>query len=640
MFSFSPVSYLPDYVGPYKVGSREYEIPISEIDSSATPPDTRITTIKFRLFYPTDTSASGQPITWVPSPQKQWIQAFSAFLGASLGWSSLVNPILSVMNFITIPAIADAPLSRKPESARWPLAIFSHGLAGNCNMYSAVCGSLASCGVICAAIEHRDGSSPVSWIRDSTGEIEAEIRYQKYAHSLTPDVFNARNRQLRIRLCELDLLYTALTKLNAGETLSNFASDKPQSHPALKSSMDFEPGHVSWVGHSFGAATITQFVKSVYYHDSRPEFRRSRAPSVDDWNPLYTPSSSNVKEQITPDTPVSLLDVWTLPFRAPASQWLWEKPMPCYDRDGSSSNKPNMVSIMSTEFYNYHDLRRRTQALLSPNPVSADRQLVHEASESSPKIEERPLSSPTISTPPYKGGAEGDTAGLEADTLPGPALDDDFLSIPSTRQTASSASSRDPSPSASHIDTDSTPLTGSPSSSRTSLSLHPSIPDESLLQTPRPNFTPTTSPPLLRPNPSSLAPRLFHIPFSAHLSQSDFGLLFPGLTRVLMKAIDAQDTIVLNTRGITAAMRNAGLDIRRVDESVVLKRCREEEERRRRKERGWFGGLVGRSKEEEDSGLGTGKKGRIGNAPEDRILEGLKVADGKGGRWIEIPLVF
>jgi platelet-activating factor acetylhydrolase len=640
MFSLSPISYLPSYTGPYKVGSTEYEIPVSEIDQKASPPDARISTIKFRLFYPTNTSAPGQLITWVPSPQKPWIQAFSTFLGASLGWSSFINPILSVMNFITLPAIADAPLHRKSEPARWPLAIFSHGLAGNCNMYSAICGSLASCGVVTVAIEHRDGSSPVSWIRGSTGEINSEVRYQKYAHSLTAEVFNARNRQLRIRLWELDLLYAALRKLDEGEALSNYASTEKQQRALLKSSLDLEPGRVSWVGHSFGAATITQFVKSVYYHNSRPEHRRSRATTDHDFTPLYTPSNSAVNEQITEDSPISLLDVWTLPFRAPASQWLWEKPMPCYDRR-ALAGKPNMVSIMSTEFYNYHDLRRRTQALLSPDPVSADRRLAREAGPGSPMLDERPLSSPTITTPPYKGDAEADTTNFEADALPGPALDDDsLLSIPSTNRTPASSrdpspatfSSRDPSPAASHLA--STPFSGSPSSSRTSLSLHPDVPDETLLQTPRPNFMPqplthtiskTASSAAASPNadPRSLAPKLFHVPFSAHLSQSDFNLLFPGLTRVLMKAIDPQGTITLNIRGITAAMRNAGLDVARIDEADAVK----EVERKKRRERGWLRSLVEREEQKME-------------VPQDRILEGLEVADGRVERWIEIPLVF
>jgi platelet-activating factor acetylhydrolase len=637
MFSLSPVSYLPSYAGPYKVGSTEYEIPVSEIDPEVSMPDAPISTIKFRLFYPTNASASSQPITWVPSPQKPWIQAFSTFLGASLGWSSFINPILSVMNFITIPAIADAPLHRKSESARWPLAIFSHGLAGNCNMYSAICGSLASCGVVTVAIEHRDGSSPVSWIRGSTGEIESEIKYQKYAHSPTAEVFNARNRQLRIRLWELDLLYAALRKLNEGVSLSNYASTEKQQCAQLKSSIDLEPGRVSWVGHSFGAATITQFVKSVYYHYLRPEYRRSRAPSDHDLTPLYTPSNSTVNEQITADSPVALLDVWTLPFRAPGSQWLWEKPMPCYDRT-PSVGKPNVVAIMSTEFYNYPDLRRRTQALLSPDPVGADRKLAQEAGVTKPVPDERPMSSPTITTPPFKGEAEADTTNFDADALPGPALDDDsLLSVRSTNQTPSSsrdpspatASSRDPSPPSSHLA--STPFSGSPSSSRTSLSITPNIPDESLLQTPRPNFTPkqvaettTTPSPIVSPptETRTLAPKLFHVPSSAHLSQSDFNLLFPGLTRLLMKAIDPQTITTLNIRGITAVMRNAGLEVSRIDEADVVK----EVERKRRREKGWWASFAGKEEEKVE-------------VPPDRILEGLDV-DGKVERWVEIPLVF
>jgi sporulation-control protein spo0M len=90
-----------------------------------------------------------------------------------------------------------------------------------------------------------------------------------------------------------------------------------------------------------------------------------------------------------------------------------------------------------------------------------------------------------------------------------------------------------------------------------------------------------------------------------------------------MKAIDPQGTITLNIRGITAAMRNAGLDVARIDEADAVK----EVERKKRRERGWLRSLVEREEQKME-------------VPQDRILEGLEVADGRVERWIEIPLVF
>ena len=597
MISLNPLPSLPRYHGPYNVGSTEYEIPISEIDPRASLPDSRISTVKFRLFYRTDATSSQEHITWVPRPQKQWIQAFSSFLGASLGWSSLVNPILSVLNFITIPAIANAPLRKAQQSKQSALAIFSHGLAGNCNMYSAICGSLASCGVICAAPEHRDGSSPVSWVRGPGGKIIAEIAYQKFSHTPSADVFNGRNAQLRIRLWELDLIYSALSKMNEGQSLTNYACDT-STPPSFKSTMDFTPGHVTWLGHSFGAATITQFIKSIYYHSSLPSPRKARQGGEHDWTPLYRPSSNSIlTQQITPDSRIALLDVWTLPFRAPSAQWLWEKPFPCYDRDPSSDPGTNTIAIMSIEFYSYPDLRKRTQALLSPDPVSAEKEFSQQA-----KVEgtttERPHSSPHISTPPNNADEEPDVSApalLEADVLPAPTIPtEDEHSSP----TASASASRDPSPSSSSSIPNSQ-ATASPSSSTTSLS--PSIP---AVRSKSPADVEVT------------APKLFTIPSSAHLSQSDFGLLFPTLTRYLMKAIDPEGTIILNIRGITAVMRSAGLDVRRIDQP----------QSQRVAKGGWFSWRRSNNDAEH----------KIEKEEEDTILR----SDGTGGRWIAIPLVF
>lgn len=85
MFSYlSPVPVLPEKPGPFPVGSTEVEIPVSEIPSTSPVPDATIASIKFRVFYPTASSApSKHTIPWLPQPQQQWLEAYSIFLGAS-----------------------------------------------------------------------------------------------------------------------------------------------------------------------------------------------------------------------------------------------------------------------------------------------------------------------------------------------------------------------------------------------------------------------------------------------------------------------------------------------------------------------------------------------------------------------------
>jgi predicted dienelactone hydrolase len=68
-----------------------------------------------------------------------------------------------------------APLTTSTTPSAKKLVIFSHGLAGTKNAYSAVCAGMASEGNVVLAIAHADGSGP-GVILHPNEEREEEIR--------------------------------------------------------------------------------------------------------------------------------------------------------------------------------------------------------------------------------------------------------------------------------------------------------------------------------------------------------------------------------------------------------------------------------------------------------------------------------
>src|SRR5205809_6022321 len=142
----------------------------------------------------------------------------------------LENRILPAMfRWIKIPVIQDAPLKLPTlPSARWPVMIFSHGIAGSKNMYSFLLGSLSSHGMIVIAPEHRDGSGPVAVIHESDGET-VRVDYEHIVHNLSPEVLEQRHNQMRIRLWELGLVHDALLRLDSGDLPTRCGSENRPS---------------------------------------------------------------------------------------------------------------------------------------------------------------------------------------------------------------------------------------------------------------------------------------------------------------------------------------------------------------------------------------------------------------------------
>jgi platelet-activating factor acetylhydrolase len=252
------------------------------------------------------------------------------------------------------------------KSNRWPVMMFSHGLGGSRNAYSHICGSLASHGVVVVAADHRDGSAPLSLHHTPNGKEKLKrVDYRNIAHKPSTEVYDARDEQLRIRLAELGLIHDALLKIDEGRKLQNVAQDQPKKGEQdiigmFSGIMDVHnPGAISFGGHSFGACTMVQFVKSVFH---RPEH------SIPGYKPLYEPSAdSSIVRQVTSSNPVVLLDLWTLPIQSLNTAWLRAQPMPSYT---SPAGGKNLLAILSEGFYNWKSNFNEVQRILA-KPVSA-----------------------------------------------------------------------------------------------------------------------------------------------------------------------------------------------------------------------------------------------------------------------------
>ncbi|KAJ9646484.1 hypothetical protein H2199_002533 [Coniosporium tulheliwenetii] len=421
----NPTPGFPSYTGPYQVGSVDVEIPVTDLEAPSPAPDSTIATTAFRVFYPCEPGAHERPVRWIPNPQRGYVSAYARFLGAGSAFSELFSSrdqlLPQLLYYISIPVHRNARLLPAPtKSARWPVLVFSHGLGGTRNTYSHLAGSLSSHGIVVIAPDHRDGSAPIAYVRATSTSEAREVPYRNVPHKPSPDTWAQRDEQLKIRLWELGLVHDALLKIDQGAPLKNLDPNTPSNghfHKGgpfdalslFRNALDIHrPGAITWAGHSFGAATTVQFVKS---------------PSGD----------SPLAQQITPQSPVMLLDLWCLPLHSPATAWLWAKPLPAYAPSGPGGTA--ILAVLSEAFFKWSSHLRETKRVLSESPTSD----------------------------------------------------------------------------------------------------HPR----------------RTKPP----------PRFFYAATSAHLSQSDFGVLFPWVTKRVFKAEEPVRTLTLNTRAMLQVMREAGIEV-------------------------------------------------------------------------------
>ncbi|KAK6344929.1 hypothetical protein TWF718_006879 [Orbilia javanica] len=606
----SPVPYFPSYKGPYEVGTIDLELPVSQfVDEGLSPPcpsHSDIPTIQFRVFYPAalkDTATGVQGANWVPSPRKEYVAAYCRFAGANEFLANVLSYIPRHLYYIQIPAYPNHNILKPPS--RFPVVIFSHGLCGTRNTYSYITASLAAYGCVVFCPEHRDGSAPATFIRepkrksglvellkntenespklevdgvpqtpsssesdceegstgdnpedeqrkkkaDGSNESKAEknkkgktytykrngvtcrrIDYISQAHEISPATVAIRHRQLEVRLWELGALYAVVQELNKGWREENIdgdihltgakrASDVSRLLKMFEGKLDVtSPGSITWAGHSFGAATTTQFVKSCWY---APLFKQNG----DLKEPLYVPSE-NLLQHFHPDGTIGetskapstvLLDMWCLALLGDRTRVMWKLPIP-----GPT------IGIFSQQFFKWKENLRGFRHVMNRKGGTFESQWFKE-------VQEEDDQAPTIGIP-TNNDAIKDEASPRVHKLRRTSSLDVTPQLPTGFRQGDEEKINEGESSETTVseqEEDAEALSLRRTQSRKSQLSIPGQPDR----------------------------RFYYVAQSAHMSQSDFGILFPTSTKYLLGVEDSETVLDLNVRAITEFLRESGNDI-------------------------------------------------------------------------------
>jgi len=513
----SPVRAFPAYNGPYEVGTVDVEIPAADVPAPSEAPEGAQPTIAFRMFYPCAKPAKNEterPVHWIPQPQRLTAASVLKYVGIGEKTAGAASFLLRQLYWIKLPAYRNAKLLDPPASSgRWPVTFFSHGLAGSRNAYSQICGDLASYGMVVIALDHRDGSSPIQYVRATSTTEAHTVEPISIPHSpMTDKVYEARDNQLRTRIWEISMAYETLVKIDKGHNIENLDDNTGRKQKErtevlwqFNDMLDIhKPGRVSWAGHSFGAATMVQLQKSIFYYKDRTE---------NDGRPLITPNAdAALIQQIAPESPLLLLDMWCTVLRSPQQAYLFDRPLPSYATGGP--NGANVLSVLSESFQNWKDNLNLNKTIIAK-----------------PSQSRRPSAIPTITR--EKGKLLPAFARLGTRS-------------PSDSGYASSASSsRGSSPGLKKQQS-----RGSDLSTPSKTSSAKSSPERTSERTP--------------------GPHIFYVAMSQHFNQSDYGVLFPWLSKKFAKAEEPERCLELNVRAMVQVVRESGIEVGRGDDKEIL----------------------------------------------------------------------
>ncbi|KAG8711424.1 hypothetical protein FRC08_015913 [Ceratobasidium sp. 394] len=304
---------LPGYKGKLPVGVTTFTKPIrpTQIYSNARlggKPALKLEEIAYAIYYPTaKEKARSHGVHWLPRPLDTATAGWAKFAGQSY-W--LLWPFVYLLaRFIKLPAYGDAPLEPSKASeadqssassetlvgsnGKWPLVIFSHGLAGGRYTYSDYCGRLASQGMVVLAIEHRDGSGPmVTPIDEETGKPAPKLYIQAKELSWDNEPTTnlpIRKDQLVFRIREIYEAFASFKSIVDGNQGTTVSIGSFNHWDSLKGQVDYSK--VFLTGHSFGGATSLSLLSSPP-PEGHPQLPIEKVVLLDPWlDPLPLPGT-------------------------------------------------------------------------------------------------------------------------------------------------------------------------------------------------------------------------------------------------------------------------------------------------------------------------------------------------------------
>ncbi|KPV78352.1 uncharacterized protein RHOBADRAFT_40898 [Rhodotorula graminis WP1] len=304
---------LPRYSGQYSVSTLDLELavpPPPAVGRSFSPatlkasgkPALELDTVLATVFYPANphptSSSARQP--WLQRPVGQTGEGYARFLNFSKPW--VLKALFWLVGArIRLPVAQNSPLADHLASSSSSAS--ADTLVDSPDSASHWCGEIASRGYIVAAIEHRDGSGPVSVVRLDGGDErvvdylrpEEHLSWPTGTHPQTSLEFRS-SAQLPFRLAEVSALAHHLRRLNAGEGAAVARENRrvaDREKDELGKRLERWKGRVGldgemvMAGHSFGGATTIQVLRA-----GNSAFPFVRGIALDPWADPIPPAPS------------------------------------------------------------------------------------------------------------------------------------------------------------------------------------------------------------------------------------------------------------------------------------------------------------------------------------------------------------